>query len=109
MSYAGAMPLIAGSPDIDVHTEFAIIVDGDGNLSVNTTMTGDGFPCAEAFVRLGDGRALLLHHYEVPVSDLPWEEAFRYGPFTGPLTRLPFDKRRPMGSTTTQIPPIPAQ
>jgi hypothetical protein len=105
MAYAGAMPLIPGSPDIDVHTTFLISLDDDGTLVIQTTMVGDGFPCAEAFVRLGDGRAVLLHHYEVPVSDLPWEPGFWYGPFTGPTTRLEGDSERPMGATTTRIPP----
>ena len=49
-------------------------------------------------------RAVLLHHYEVPSSSLPWNGGFWYGQFTGPVTRLMRENERPMGSTTTRIP-----
>ena len=76
-------------------------------------MDGDAFPNAESFVQLSDGgsvkegRSVLLTHYEVPASWLPWRAGFWYGQFTGPFTHLMFESRRPMGSGTARIPPPP--
>lgn len=104
-THGGGNPLIPGAPDIDLHVVFSLHLDDDGNLVVHTKLTGDGFPNAEAFVRLGDGRAILLHHYEVPFSDNPFKGGYWYGPFTGPFTRLYGDPQRNMGESTIVIPP----
>lgn len=63
-----------------------------GSLVVQTRMTGDAFPNAEAFARFGDGRAFMLHHFETSQGE------------AGPYSMLPGDLGRDMGSTTTTIP-----
>ena len=95
MSHAGGMPLTPGAvtPDIDLHTTFTITLLPGASISVVTTMTGDAFPNAEAFARLGDGSAVMLHHFETSAGT------------DGPFYMLPGDNNRPMGSTTVTIPP----
>jgi hypothetical protein len=91
MSHAAGVPLIPGSPDIDLHTTFKLDVVGN-DLRVQTSMRGDAFPNAEAFVRFGNDRTFMLHHFETS-----------QGPF-GPYYMLPGDFKRDMGSSTTSIP-----
>jgi len=55
------------------------------------SMTGDGFPNAEAFVVEGSQRATMLHTFETPAD-----------PDTGPYANLPFDFNRNMGSFTNR-------
>jgi hypothetical protein len=81
------------TPDINLHTTFVIQLLADGSMSITTSMTGDGFPNAEAFVRIGDGRAIMLHHYETTS-----------GPLTGPYIQLWGDGNADMGSDTVSIP-----
>jgi hypothetical protein len=97
MHHSGKVPLMHPqfiTPDIDLYTEFLLTLGADGSLHIATAMYGDAFPSAEAFARFGDGRAVMLHHFETSGS----------ADF-GPGTMLWGDSKRPMGSTTVVIPP----
>lgn len=86
---AGKNPLVAGSPDIDVTTHFAITEDKkNGQLFVDATMSGDRFPSAEVLIGDTQGTQLLLG-----VS--PAEG--------GPFTSLPGDNNRQMMTASMVI------
>lgn len=58
---AGANPLVPGSPDIDVHTNFTLTENlGAGTLNVNAVQTGDAFPAAETFIGDTSGNQLFI-------------------------------------------------
>lgn len=58
---AGANPLVPGSPDIDVHTNFTLTENLEaGTLNVNAVQTGDAFPAAETFIGDTSGNQLFI-------------------------------------------------
>jgi RHS repeat-associated protein len=58
---AGANPLVPGSPDIDVHTQFTLTEnESAGTLNVNAVQTGDAFPSAETFIGDTKGNQLFI-------------------------------------------------
>jgi RHS repeat-associated protein len=84
-SMAGHNPLVAGSPDIDVHTNFVLTEDDKaGTLQVAASQTGDAFPAAETFI--GDTKGNQLFIGVSPAN----------AGTTGPFTQLPGDNNRPM-------------
>jgi len=89
---AGHNPLVAGSPDIDVHTNFTLTEnDKAGTLQVNAVQTGDAFPAAETFIGDTKGNQLFIG---VSPADAGT---------TGPYTQLPGDNSRPMMSASFTI------
>lgn len=91
-SMAGHNPLVAGSPDIDVHTNFTLTEnDKAGTLQVNAVQTGDAFPAAETFIGDTKGNQLFIG---VSPADAGT---------TGPYTQLPGDNSRPMMSASFTI------
>lgn len=79
---AGHNPLVKGSPDIDVHTNFSLTEnDKAGTLKVNAVQTGDAFPAAETMIADTKGNQLFIG----------------VSPANGnPYTSLPGDNDRPM-------------
>lgn len=58
---AAANPLVPGSPDIDVHTQFTLTENQKaGTLNVNAVQTGDAFPSAETFIGDTKGNQLFI-------------------------------------------------
>lgn len=58
---AAANPLVPGSPDIDVHTQFTLTENQKaGTLNVNAVQTGDAFPSAETFIGNTKGNQLFI-------------------------------------------------
>ena len=58
---AGANPLINGSPNIDVHTNFTLTEnESAGTLKINAVQTGDAFPSAETFIGDTKGNQLFI-------------------------------------------------
>jgi len=79
---AGHNPLVKGSPDIDVHTNFTLTEnDKAGTLKVNAVQTGDAFPSAETLISDTKGNQLFIG---VSPAD------------GSPYTSLPGDNDRPM-------------
>jgi hypothetical protein len=79
---AGHNPLVPGSPDIDVHTNFKLTEnDKAGTLQVNATQTGDAFPSAETMIGDTKGNQLFIG---VSAAN------------GNPYTSLPGDNDRPM-------------
>jgi hypothetical protein len=74
---------------------------------------GDGFPNCEAFVRIGDGRAILLHSYQVPPRANLWGSTPTDGvtvplvpiALSGPYLMLWGDGTKDMGSNSVTIQP----
>lgn len=84
-SMASHNPLVPGSPDIDVHTNFVLTEDDQaGTLNVSASQTGDAFPAAETFIGDTKGNQLFIG---VSPADAGT---------TGPYTQLPGDNNRPM-------------
>jgi len=85
----GALPLLDGSPDIDVKSTISIVEDTKaGTLTVNATMKGDGFPAAEMFI--GDTKGQQLMIIASPAQG-------------NPFTSLPGDNNRYMGSANFTV------
>jgi hypothetical protein len=60
-SMAGANPLINGSPDINVKTEFKIVENMEqGTLNIDAVQTGDAFPAAETLISDSKGKKLFI-------------------------------------------------
>ncbi|MBB5649166.1 RHS repeat domain-containing protein, partial [Pedobacter cryoconitis] len=60
-SLAGHNPLVKGSSDIDVHTNFKLTEnDKAGTLQVNAVQTGDAFPSAETMIGDTKGNQLFI-------------------------------------------------
>jgi len=79
---AGHNPLVPGSPDIDVHTNFTLTEnDKAGTLKVNAVQTGDAFPSAETMIGDTKGNQLFIG---VSAAN------------GNPYTSLPGDNDRPM-------------
>jgi RHS repeat-associated protein len=58
---AGANPLIKGSPDIDIKTNFTLTENTKaGTLNVNAVQTGDAFPSAETLIGDTKGNQLFI-------------------------------------------------
>ncbi|TZF95117.1 hypothetical protein FW781_14570 [Chryseobacterium panacisoli] len=58
---AGHNPLVPGSPDIDVKTNFSLTENKNaGTLGVNVTQTGDGFPSVETMIGDTAGNQLMI-------------------------------------------------
>jgi hypothetical protein len=58
---AAANPLVKGSADIDIHTNFTITEnDKAGMLNINAVQTGDAFPAAETFIGDSKGNQLFI-------------------------------------------------
>ncbi|SKB93651.1 RHS repeat-associated core domain-containing protein [Chryseobacterium balustinum] len=58
---AGHNPLVAGSPDIDVKTNFSLTENkAAGTLGVSVTQTGDGFPSSETMIGDTGGNQLMI-------------------------------------------------
>ena len=58
---AGHNPLVPGSPDIDVKTNFSLTENKSaGTLGVNVTQTGDAFPAAETMIGDTKGNQLMI-------------------------------------------------
>ena len=84
-SMAGHNPLIKGSPDIDVHTDFTLTENVKaGTLDVNVMLTGDAFPSAETFIGDTKGNQLFIGVSPSAAGT------------TGPYTHLPGDNSKPM-------------
>jgi len=49
-SYAGANPIAAAAPDIDVNGKLQFTNEENGNLHIKGALYGDGFPATSAFV-----------------------------------------------------------
>ena len=91
-SMSGHNPLVPGSPDIDVHTNFTLTEnDKNGTLNVNAVQTGDAFPAAETFI--GDTKGNQLFIGVSPAN----------AGTTGPFTQLPGDNNRPMMSANFTV------
>jgi hypothetical protein len=88
---AGANPLIAGSPDIDVQVNLKV-KKRDGRLEFSGSLMGDAFPNAEVFVRDAAGDAMMLHTFETAGDSE-----------SGPMVYLPGDNRRPMGTFARSV------
>ena len=88
-SLAGHNPLVAGSPDIDIHTKFSLTEnDKAGTLKVNAVQTGDAFPSAETTIGDTEGNQLFIG----------------VSPANGdPYTSLPGDNDRAMMSANFTI------
>ncbi len=87
----GANPMVPGSPNIDVFSDFTITENKNaGTLDISGTLTGDNFPSTEAFMSDSSGQSLFLGigHIDGGV-----------GKNTGPMTELSGENRdRPIGS-----------
>ncbi len=60
-TYAGANPLVPGSPKIDVKTSFSLVENTKaGTLSVTATQKGDAYPTAETFIGDTKGNQLFI-------------------------------------------------
>lgn len=58
---AGANPLVPGSPDINVKTNFTITENTKaGLLSISVSQAGDRFPAVETFIKDTSGNALFI-------------------------------------------------
>lgn len=58
---AGANPMVPGSPNIDVFSEFSITENKKaGTLDISGTLTGDNFPSTEAFISDPSGQNVFL-------------------------------------------------
>jgi RHS repeat-associated protein len=58
---AGHNPLVAGSPDIDVKTNFSLTENkAEGTLGVSVSQTGDAFPSAETMIGDTKGNMLMI-------------------------------------------------
>lgn len=89
---AGANPLVKGSPDIDVKTNFTLTENTKaGTLTVNVVQAGDGFPSAETLI--GDTKGNQLFIGVSPAN----------AGTTGPFTSLPGDNRTPMMSANFTV------
>ena len=86
LDYAGANPLVSGSPDVDVHSHFSLRVCDDG-LEVRAVVQGDAFPAAESFLRDHEGNVVFLGVHRIE-DGLDAEG----------LAALVGDERRPMMS-----------
>lgn len=86
---SAANPLVKGSPDIDIHTQFTLTENVKaGTLNVNVVQTGDAFPSAETFIADSEKKQLFIG----------------VSPAIGnPYTSLPGDGDRPMMSTNFTI------
>jgi RHS repeat-associated protein len=77
---AGHNPLVAGSPDINVKTDFTVTENvKEGVLDISAVQTGDAFPAAETLI--GDTKGNQLFIGVSPAN----------AGTTGPLTHLPGD------------------
>lgn len=60
-SMAGHNPLVPGSPDIDVKTNFSLTENkGAGTLGVSVSQSGDAFPSAETMIGDTKGNQLMI-------------------------------------------------
>lgn len=85
-SMAAANPLVKGSPDIDVHTQFTLTEnEKQGTLKIHVVQSGDKFPTAETFIGDSKGNQLFIGVSPAGANAV-----------TGPYTNLPFDENRPM-------------
>ncbi|UTA66872.1 RHS repeat domain-containing protein [Emticicia sp. 21SJ11W-3] len=86
---SGHNPLIPGSSDIDVTTNFTLSENKQaGTLGVNVTQTGDAFPSAETMIGDTKGNQLMIG----------------VSPAVGnPYTSLPGDNNRPMMSANFTV------
>ena len=86
---AGHNPLVAGSPDIDVTTNFSLTENkAAGTLGVNVTQAGDAFPSAETMIGDTKGNQLMIG----------------VSPAVGnPYTNLAGDNSRPMMSANFTV------
>ena len=85
------------SPDIDVHSRFSVTTGGKDNngnefLTIQGTITGDGFPAAEAFVADAEGNKVFMG-----VSPA------RYGPNVGPFAALWADRQEFMANLQVTV------
>lgn len=97
-SYAGNLPLVKGSPDINVDATFhftELMAPGRGKLGVKVRVTGDDFPLFESFIRDDKGQRLFLCTSR-PKSAL-------FGRSFGPLFALPGNRGRFMASADLAI------
>jgi len=95
-TYAGANPLVPGSPDIDVKTSFTLVENTKaGTLSVTANQTGDAYPVAETLI--GDSKGNQLFIGVSPA--LGGDDAKELGPFQ----QLPGDNNRDMMSNSFVI------
>ena len=72
---SGHNPLVKGSPDIDVHTNFALTENEKaGTLNINAIQTGDAFPSTETFI--GDTKGNQLFIGVSPANGNPYISLF---------------------------------
>jgi RHS repeat-associated protein len=89
---AGHNPLIPGSPDINVKTDFKLTENEKaGTLHINAIQTGDAFPAAETFIGDTKGNQLFIG---VSPANAGTE---------GPYTHLGGENERPMMSANFTV------
>jgi hypothetical protein len=92
---AGANPLIKGSPDIDIFSNFSVTENKKaGILNVSGSLKGDNFPSTEAFMTDPAGNNVFIGVGQIAAGvDKDW----------GPLKELPFENTRPITSFNFSI------
>jgi len=94
---AGANPLVTGSPDIDVKTNFTLVENiKAGTLSVTATQKGDAYPVAETLIGDTKGNQLFIGVSPATGAEDTQKEL-------GPFTQLPGDNNRAMMSSSFVI------
>ncbi|WP_426473371.1 DUF6443 domain-containing protein [Chryseobacterium balustinum] len=89
---AGHNPLVPGSPDIDVTTNFSLTENKSaGTLGVSVTQTGDAFPSAETMIADTGGNQLMIGVSPAIAGT------------EGPYTALVGDNTRPMMSANFTV------
>ncbi len=95
--YMGANPLVAGSPDIDVHTttgfELEPKADGTTNLKIFGRFSGDRFPNTESFIVDPEGNTVRLGDFQTSG-----------GAMSGPFSRLAGDNNKDMAKFQVTVP-----
>ena len=87
---AASNPLVKGSPDIDIFSNFSITENKKlGTLNINGSIKGDNFPSTEAFMTDPSGNNVFIGVGQIAAGvDKDW----------GPLKELPFENTRPITS-----------
>lgn len=81
----GANPMVPGSPNIDVFSDFSITENKKaGTLDISGTLTGDNFPSTEAFMTDPSGQNVFLGIGQIGAG---------VGKDTGPMTELSGENR----------------
>jgi len=96
-TYAGANPLVPGSPNIDVKTSFTLVENTKaGTLSVTATQKGDAYPVAETLIGDTKGNQLFIGVSPATGAQDTQKEL-------GPFEKLPGNNNRAMMSNSFVI------